>query len=156
MSDNILEYKGYCTKIEYSVDDKVLYGKIEGIKDLVSFESSSTDEIEKEFQLAVDDYLNYCADLGQSPDKAYSGSFNIRITPELHKQLYFDSIKNNCSINKSVEKAIEHYFSTNDTREKVDFVYNAIANAQNYSTANCEPDYYPDYYMMGGYAYAQI
>jgi len=111
MSDNILEYKGYYSKIEYSVEDKTLYGKIEGIKDLVSFESNFPDEIENEFHLAVDDYLAYCKDLGQEPDKVYSGTFNIRISPDLHRQLSIDAFKNNRSVNKSVEKAIEQYLS---------------------------------------------
>ena len=52
---NILQYKGYFTKIEYSVEDRLLYGKIEGIKDLVNFESENVEEIEQEFKNAVDD-----------------------------------------------------------------------------------------------------
>ena len=57
---NILQYKGYFTKIEYSVEDRLLYGKIEGIKDLVNFESESVEEIEQEFKNAVDDYFGLC------------------------------------------------------------------------------------------------
>lgn len=56
---NILNYKGYYTKIHYSAEDEVLYGKIEGIKSLVSFENTSVKEIKKEFQKAVDDYICY-------------------------------------------------------------------------------------------------
>lgn len=56
---NILNYKGYYTKIHYSAEDEVLYGKIEEIKSLVSFESTSVKEIKKEFQKAVDDYICY-------------------------------------------------------------------------------------------------
>lgn len=56
---NILNYKGYYTKIHYSAEDEILYGKIEGIKSLVSFESTSVKEIKKEFQKAVDDYICY-------------------------------------------------------------------------------------------------
>lgn len=69
---NIIEYKGYRTKIEYSHEDKVLFGKIEGIDDLVNFESDSAKEIEKEFRLAVDYYLGLCSEIGKSPDKAYN------------------------------------------------------------------------------------
>ena len=58
--DNTLEYKGYRTKVEYCAEGKVLYGKIEEIKDLVNFESDSVDRIEKEFHSAVDDYLALC------------------------------------------------------------------------------------------------
>ena len=58
---NVLEYKGYYTKINFSVEDKVLFGKIEGINDLVNFESESIDEIENEFHVAVDDYFRVLA-----------------------------------------------------------------------------------------------
>lgn len=83
--NDIMEYKGYHSRIEFDSVSKVLHGKIEGIIDLVTFESNSISEIESEFHKAVDDYLAFCADIGQEPNKEYKGSFNIRITPELHK-----------------------------------------------------------------------
>ena len=67
----IPEYKGYHTKVEYSVEDQVFYGKIEGIKDLVNFESVSLNTVEEEFHKAVDNYLALGEDLGESPGKPY-------------------------------------------------------------------------------------
>ncbi|MCI6729931.1 MAG: type II toxin-antitoxin system HicB family antitoxin [Candidatus Faecousia sp.] len=109
---NTLEYKGYLTRIEYSVEDRVLYGKIEGIKDLVNFESDSVDQIEHEFHCAVDDYLQMCEDLGETPDKAYSGTFNVRISPALHRKIAMQAFKMGETLNSTVERAIEAY--TND------------------------------------------
>ena len=60
-----IEYKDYWANIEYSAHDKVLYGKIEGIEDLVTFESESAADIEKEFHSAVDDYLTFCEEVGK-------------------------------------------------------------------------------------------
>ena len=60
---NILKYKNYFTKIEYSAEDQVLYGKIEGIKDLVNFESEDLNRIEQAFHDAVDDYVLFCKTL---------------------------------------------------------------------------------------------
>lgn len=54
---NILTYKGYITKVLYSSEDEVFFGKIENIKDLVNFESNSAIDIEAEFRKAVDDYI---------------------------------------------------------------------------------------------------
>ena len=71
---NILAYRGYLSKIEYGVVDMVLHGKIEGIVDLVTFESDSADEIEKKFHKAVDDYLLFCEEVGKEPNKTYKGS----------------------------------------------------------------------------------
>lgn len=106
---NILEYKGYFTKIEYCAESQMLYGKIEGIKDLVNFESNDLQEIEREFQMAVDDYLALCEDLGQTPDKVYSGTFNVRVAPELHRAVAMRAIKNGESLNSTVEKALQVY-----------------------------------------------
>ena len=86
MMKNLLEYKGYYGKVEYSVEDQILFGKIEGIVDLVTFESKNADEIEKEFRDAVDDYLDFCHQVGKEPEKTYKGTFNVKIDPELHKE----------------------------------------------------------------------
>lgn len=69
MTNNVLDYKGYRSKIEYCTKDKIFYGKIEGINDLVNFESESISKIEKEFHSAVDDYLELCKEVGKEPDK---------------------------------------------------------------------------------------
>ena len=69
MVSNILYYKGYYGKIEYSAEDKVIYGKIMGIHSLISFESESAADIETEFHNAVDDYLSYCEEEGIEPEK---------------------------------------------------------------------------------------
>lgn len=69
MVSNILYYKGYYGKIEYSAEDKVIYGKIMGIHSLISFESESATDIETEFHNAVDDYLLYCEEEGIEPEK---------------------------------------------------------------------------------------
>lgn len=69
MVSDILYYKGYYGKIEYSAEDKVIYGKIMGIHSLISFESESATDIETEFHNAVDDYLSYCEEEGIEPEK---------------------------------------------------------------------------------------
>lgn len=106
---SILEYKGYYTKVEYSAEDGLLFGKIEGINDLVTFEAEDVKAVETSFHEAVDDYLLFCEDIGQTPNKTYKGSFNVRISPDLHKALFLVSLKNGDSLNQSVEKAIQRY-----------------------------------------------
>ncbi len=106
---NILEYKGYLTKIEYSVEDKVIFGKIEGIKDLILFESDKTEDIENKFHEAVDEYLDFCKEVNKIPDKQFSGSFNVRINSDLHKNLALYGIRNNQSLNSVVENALSNF-----------------------------------------------
>lgn len=109
MMKNVLEYKGYFTKIEYSAEDMVLHGKIEGIRDLVNFECSDPTRVMQEFQSAVDDYLELCKDLGVSPDKAYSGTFNVRINPDIHRTAAMTAEKRGLSLNQLVSQAIEDF-----------------------------------------------
>jgi len=106
---NILEYKGYYTKVEYCREDNILYGKIEGVNDLVNFECETAEDVEKEFRMAVDDYLSLCSEMGVEPDKTYKGTFNVRITPTLHKEVAQLAYNNNESLNQVVEKAIQYY-----------------------------------------------
>lgn len=112
MMNNILEYMGYYTKIEYSSEDRILHGRIEGIGDLITFQSAEATKIEEEFQNAIDDYLTFCEEVGKDPDKSYKGSFNIRINPDLHKKLAIKAFKNNESLNQTVENAIREYLKT--------------------------------------------
>ena len=113
--ENILQYKGYFSVIHYSAEDQVLYGKIEGIDDLITFESDSTAKIAAEFQNAVDDYLLYCEEIGKAPEKVYKGSFNVRIDPALHKQLAASAIRSGISLNQAAERAIAQYVAQSTT-----------------------------------------
>lgn len=103
---NILEYRGYYTKIEFDADSKVLRGKIEGINDYVDFEARDILHVEEEFHSAVDDYLAFCKEVGKEPEKEYKGTFNVRISPDLHKKLALFAFQDGCSLNAEVEKAI--------------------------------------------------
>ena len=113
MKNNILEYKGYHTRIEFDNETFSLRGKIEGIGDLVNFSCKDITAIEKEFHAAVDDYLEFCTEVGKEPDKEYKGTFNVRIEPELHKKLATKAFQENESLNTTVEKAIRAYLSEN-------------------------------------------
>ena len=106
---SVLEYKGYHTRVEYDRDDMVLRGRIEGITDYVDFESRSLEHVEDEFHRAVDDYIEFCAEVGKNPEKEYKGTFNVRIDPSLHKKLALIAYLNKISLNTSVEKAISDY-----------------------------------------------
>ncbi len=104
---NVLEYKGYYTKVEYSAEDKVLHGKIEGINDLVTFECKNAKDVEKEFHTAVDDYLIFCEENNTPPNKPYRGVFNVRINPELHKLAAMEAAMEGITLNQFVAQAVE-------------------------------------------------
>lgn len=106
--NDILEYKGYYAEIHFSSEDEVFYGKILGINDLVNFEGTTVKELKKAFHEAVDDYLVTCKELGKEPEKTYKGSFNVRISSELHRQVARYAISKNMSLNDFVRYALDY------------------------------------------------
>lgn len=102
-----LYYKDYFTDVHFDADSKTIYGKIEGIADFVNFYTTDATKAELEFQNAVDDYLEYCKEKGVAPEKSYSGVFNVRVSPELHRRLALKAMKENCSLNAIVKTTLE-------------------------------------------------
>lgn len=108
-----LEYKGYSGSIEYSSDDEMLYGKVLGIKSLISFQGNSGRELEEDFIHAIDDYIESCNTQEKSPEKPFKGSFNVRIPPELHEKAAILAMKNRMSLNGFVTESIRELISKN-------------------------------------------
>lgn len=126
MKENMLEYKGYHTIVRYNAETGVLRGVIEGINDFVDFQTDSLSEVKSEFYQAVDDYLEFCAEVGKEPEKEYKGTFNVRIKPELHKKLALRALEKEESLNSVVEKAITIYLSDHLVKKLVNNI-NCIA-----------------------------
>lgn len=105
---NTLKYKGYVGSVNYSEEDEVFFGKVEGINGLVNFEGESVKELKAAFMEAVDDYLAYCESEGLSPDKKYSGVLNIRISPAIHSRIAMLAQEAGTTINGYIKQALEN------------------------------------------------
>lgn len=103
----MMRYKGYAARVEYDEVDNVLHGRIDNIDDVISFEATSVEEIEKQFHVAVDDYITYCAERGREPEKPYSGKFVIRVEPDLHRRAAVAARAAGMSLNAWVAEAVE-------------------------------------------------
>lgn len=104
--NNTISYKGYNGSVEFSESDGVFYGKVQGVKSLISYEGKDAKELIYDFHHAVDDYLRVCDSNGVEPEKAYKGSFNVRIPPELHQKAAIYAIRHNSTLNKVVENSL--------------------------------------------------
>lgn len=104
-----MKYKDYLGSIEYSEEDGCLYGKIIGITDAVMYEADSVSELKRLFEENVDDYLALCKEKGILPEKSCKGSFNVRISPELHMQTVLFASKHGTTLNNVVADAIKAY-----------------------------------------------
>ena len=103
---NTLKYKGYIGSVAYSERDKVFYGKLEGIDDLVNYEGESVQELTSAFHEAVEDYLIFCEEHNCKPEKSYSGAFNVRVAPCLHREIANLAAEAGISINAFVKRAL--------------------------------------------------
>lgn len=108
---NVLEYKGYSGSVEFSAEDEVFFGKITGIRDVVTFEGDSVAKLKRAFKDAVEDYVLTCEHLGKEPDTEFKGSFNVRVKPKVHRLAVMKSAALKISLNQFVEKAIERQLS---------------------------------------------
>ncbi|MDR3336418.1 MAG: type II toxin-antitoxin system HicB family antitoxin [Treponema sp.] len=102
----MMDHKGYLGTVEYDAEAKLFHGDIVNIRDVITFQGTTVEEIENAFKDSVDDYLVWCKEEGAAPEKPYSGKFNLRLPPELHKELAVRAKKLRMSINGFVEKAI--------------------------------------------------
>lgn len=106
---DILKYKDYEGTAELDMSRRVCRGKILFIDDLVTYEARSPAELQREFEVAVDDYIETCATLGREPQKPLKGQFNVRIPPALHKAAVLRALADNVSLNDVVVRALDAF-----------------------------------------------
>lgn len=105
---NSLNYQDYTATITYSAEDEVFFGKVIGLNDLILFEGTSVAELKQAFAEAIEDYLTTCKNLGKSPDKAYKGSFNVRVPASLHKRAALVASQHHVTLNDFVKTALAY------------------------------------------------
>lgn len=113
--NNTLIYKGYVGSIEFSETDSVFYGKVLGIRSLISYEGTNAEELIKDFHCAVDDYLEECAAENEQPEISYKGSFNVRIGSDLHRQAAIYALNHSQTLNSFIEDAVREKLSSAKT-----------------------------------------
>ena len=102
----MMEYKGYVGVVEYDSGAGIFHGDVIYTRDVITFQGKTVDEIEKSFKDSINDYIDWCKEEGIDPEKPYSGKFNVRLEPQLHRQIAILAKKRKMSLNSFVEKAI--------------------------------------------------
>ena len=108
-----MEYKGYIGSVEFSEPDGLFFGKVQGIRSLISYEGSTAAELVADFHGAVDDYLALCEEEGTKPEIAYKGSLNVRFKKrDTHRRAAIYAITHEQSLNSFIEEAVEEKLAT--------------------------------------------
>jgi predicted HicB family RNase H-like nuclease len=112
----MLEYKGYLGSVEYGDDDEILHGRLEFIRDLVTYEGADAKGLKRAFREAVDDYLALCEAQGRAPDVPLKGSFNVRPGRDLHRRAMLHAKRRGINLNAVVSEALRQYLGRSDGR----------------------------------------
>jgi predicted HicB family RNase H-like nuclease len=101
-----MKYKGYESVVEFDDEAEIFHGEIINIRDVITFQGSSVEELKQAFKDSVDDYLEFCQQRGEEPDKPFSGKFVVRINPQLHKVIAVRARQEGKSLNSWIEQQL--------------------------------------------------
>lgn len=108
--NNLMRYKGYIGSVEYSEEDEVLFGKVQGIRSLIAYQGQTIHELKQAFHECIDEYLEDCQNENKEPEKPYKGCFNVRVGEELHYEAAILAMQEpDGSLNKIVIEALKEY-----------------------------------------------
>jgi predicted HicB family RNase H-like nuclease len=110
---NVITYKEFIGTVNFSADDRIFFGKVEGIDDLITFEGSTVDELETAFRYMVTQHIADCEKEGKPAEKSFKGVFNVRISPKLHKKASHAAIKKGITLNQMIRQALEKELDDN-------------------------------------------
>ena len=97
-----MNYKGYTGTVSYDDEAEIFHGEVAGLRDVVTFQGTTVRELKRAFHDSVDDYLDFCAQRGEAPEKPVSGRFVLRVPPDMHRNLIIAAKRNNQSLNAYV------------------------------------------------------
>jgi predicted HicB family RNase H-like nuclease len=101
------QYKGYKASVQFDDEAKILHGEVLGLRDVVTFQADAVSELEKAFHDSVDDYLDFCKERDEEPERPYSGKFLLRLEPSLHRQVDVAATAAGQSVNAWVTQILE-------------------------------------------------
>ena len=107
----LLEYKNYYGSVLFSAEDDLLYGKLIGLRDTILYDGKDVEPLRRNFCDAVDGYLEFCKEEGREPNVPYKGSFNVRVTPDMHRRVVQLAERNHKKLNTVVNEALEAYLA---------------------------------------------
>ncbi|MCB1035339.1 MAG: type II toxin-antitoxin system HicB family antitoxin [Acidobacteria bacterium] len=103
----MLEHKGYRGYVEFDDEAALFHGEVLDTRDVITFQGRSVAEIHEAFKDSIDDYLDFCAERGEKPDKAFSGRLMVRLPPRLHRDLYVQAKRQGKSLNQLIAEKLE-------------------------------------------------
>ena len=101
-----MNYKGYTGYAEYDDSARVFHGEVVDTRDVITFQGTTVEEIEEAFRDSVDDYLEFCEQRGEPPDRPFSGRLMVRLPPDLHRRLFILARREGKSLNQLIAERL--------------------------------------------------
>lgn len=101
-----MKYKDYEAAVDYDDELEMFHGSVINTRDVITFYGKSVAALKREFKNSVDDYLEFCKERGEEPDRPFSGNFVLRISPSLHRRLYSTAKQTGMSLNSLIEEKL--------------------------------------------------
>jgi predicted HicB family RNase H-like nuclease len=103
----MMAYKGYLAHIAFDEQANLFHGEVINIRDVVTFQGQSVDELRQAFADSVEDYLSFCAERGEAPDQPFSGRFTVQLSPEQHRKIILAAEQAGKDVAQWVAEALE-------------------------------------------------
>ena len=113
----MINYKGYTGTVRFDDEADIFHGEVLGLRDIVTFQGTTVEELKTAFWESIDDYLEFCEDRREEPDKPFSGKFLVRLDPGLHRRLYELSTSEGESLNSWVASRLERSAQNEDNQQ---------------------------------------
>lgn len=95
----MLNYKGYIGHVEFDDEANIFHGEVINVRDVITFQGKTPEEIKRAFKDSIEDYLEFCKQRHERPERPFSGRLNLRLSPELHKAAYISAKLHRKSLN---------------------------------------------------------
>lgn len=103
----MMTYKGYLAQITFDEQASIFHGEVINIRDVVTFQGQSVEELRQAYVDSIEDYLSFCAERGEAPDPPFSGRLTVRLSPEQHRKVILAAEKAGKDITQWVAEALE-------------------------------------------------
>jgi predicted HicB family RNase H-like nuclease len=103
----MMEYKGYLARVEFDDEANLFHGEVINIRDVVTFQGQSVDELRQAFEDSVKDYLAFCAERGEEPNRPFSGQLTVRLSPDQHRKVILAAEKAGKDVERWIAEVLE-------------------------------------------------
>ncbi len=103
----MMEFKGYQAHVEFDDDANVFHGEVVNIRDVITFQGKSVDELRQAFEDSIEDYLAFCAQRGEEPEKPFSGRFTVQLSPEQHRKVILAAEKAGKGVDRWIAEVLD-------------------------------------------------